>query len=217
MILETLVVGALRVNCYILGDEETRQAVVIDPGDNAPAILKSLQKHALALASILVTHAHFDHVLAVRPLQEATGVPFYMHPADEPLLASMQRTALGWLGRDPGEPPQVTGGLSPDVPVRFGNASLDVRLTPGHSPGGVSFVDHSGRRVFSGDALFAGSIGRTDLAGGDAGLLLESIRTQILVLPDDYAVLSGHGPASTVGEERRTNPFLTSRGLDSWS
>lgn len=212
MILETIIVGALQVNCYLLGCAQTRQAVVIDPGDNAGALQAALRKHDLTLASILVTHTHFDHVLAARALQEATAAPFYLHPAERPILATMRRMTMAWMGYDPGEPPQITGELAPGQPVAFGAETLEVRATPGHSPGGVTFIHHPSRRAFTGDALFAGGIGRTDLPGGDLQVLLAAIRSQILTLPDDYAVLSGHGFASTVGEERQGNPYLVEDG-----
>ncbi|MGC8781047.1 MAG: MBL fold metallo-hydrolase [Anaerolineae bacterium] len=212
MILETLPVGALEVNCYVLGCERTRQAVVIDPGDNARAIQAVLQRHGLTLAAILATHAHFDHVLAGRPLQRATAAPFYLHPAERPMLEMMQRMTMAWLGYDPGEPPTVDGDLVPGRPISFGAETLEVRFTPGHSPGSVTLVHHAGRRAFTGDALFAGGVGRTDLPGGHAPTLLASIREQILTLPGDYAVLPGHGPATTVEEEALNNPFLTEVG-----
>lgn len=208
MILETLPVGMLAVNCYILGCARTRQAVVIDPGDRAGAILSVLARHGLALNRILTTHGHFDHLLAVRALSEQTGAPFYIHRAERPLVAAMGRTCRSWLGYDPGEPPAIAGDLTPGELVQVGDISLEVRHTPGHSPGSVTFVAHSGRSAFTGDALFAGSIGRTDLPGGDLRTLLAAIRGQILSLPDDYAVLPGHGEASTVGEERLNNPFF---------
>ncbi len=213
MILETLTVGPLQVNCYLLGCAQTQQAIVLDPGDNAAAIQAALRRHGLKLVAILATHAHFDHVMAARPLQEATSAPFRLHPAERPLLAMMRRMALAWLGYDPGEPPEVNGDLLAGRPVIFGAETLEVRFTPGHSPGGVSLIHHASRRVFTGDALFAGGIGRTDLPGGDLPTLLASIRDQLLTLPDDYVVLSGHGPASTIGEERETNPYLVE---DAW-
>ncbi len=208
MIFETLAVGMLEVNCYVLGCERTQRAVVIDPGDEAPAILRTLQRHGLTLDRILATHAHFDHLLGCRPLMETTGAPFYVHPGDRPLVAAMQRTSMAWLGYDPGEPPDITGDLAAGEVVRVGDIALEVRHTPGHSPGGVTLVEHATRRAFTGDALFAGSVGRVDLAGGHGPTLTVSIETQILSLPDDYAVLPGHGPATTVGQERRTNPYL---------
>jgi hydroxyacylglutathione hydrolase len=208
MIVETVVVGALQANCYVLGCEQTRQAIVVDPGDNAPVILAAVRRHDLMVERIVATHAHFDHVLAARSVEEATGAPLYLHPADRPLLQSMRRTTMAWLGHDPGEPPARVCELTSGGVIRVGNITLEIRSTPGHSPGGITLVDHAGRQVFTGDALFAGSIGRTDLPGGGIEMLLAGIRTQILTLPDDYAVLPGHGPASTVGEERCGNPFL---------
>lgn len=208
MILRTLPVGMLQVNCYVLGCESTREAVIIDPGDNANDILAALRRQDLELARILATHAHFDHLLAGRALQEMTGAGFYMHRADLPLMGAMQKTCQAWLGYDPGEPPTVTGFLTPGEVVEIGDIRLEVRHTPGHSPGGVTFVDHANRCAFTGDALFAGSIGRTDFPGSSLETLLAGIREEILTLPDDYAVLSGHGARSTVGAERRTNPFL---------
>ncbi len=216
MLLDTVVVGSLQVNCYILGSESTHRAIVIDPGDNATAILNVLRRRGLQAAQILATHGHFDHVLAVRALQQATGAPFAIHPADRPLLAAMRDTARAWLGQEPGDPPEPEAELQPGQVLRIDDVELTVRATPGHSPGGVSFVNDAGRRVFTGDALFAGSVGRTDLPGGDARLLLNSIRSQIISLPADYTVLPGHGPASTVGHEQRSNPFLDPAAFDSW-
>jgi hydroxyacylglutathione hydrolase len=210
MILETIVVGPLQVNCYVLGCEVTREALVIDPGDDAPAILAALRRHNLKPTRLLATHAHFDHVLAARPLQDATAALFYLHPADRPVLATVRQTAMAWTGHDPGELPEVAGDLTAGETISAGEIALEIRLTPGHSPGGITLIDHSGRRAFTGDALFAGSIGRTDLPGGSLELLLSTVREQILSLPNDYAVLPGHGPASTVGEEWRSNPFLMS-------
>ena len=216
MILEIIPVGALQVNCYVLGCTRSRQAIVIDPGDEPGAITAALDQHELRLVRVVATHAHFDHLLACRELCERTGAPFYLHPADRPVLATMRRTCMAWLGFDPGEPPAVAGELSDGETIEVGDVVLTVRHTPGHSPGSVTFVSEAHRRAFTGDALFAGSIGRTDLPGGDMDTLLASIRSQILSLPDDYAVLSGHGPASTVGEERRSNPFLTAGRAGLW-
>lgn len=212
MILRTLPVGMLQVNCYILGSEASQAAVVLDPGDNANDILLALKRNGLKLSRILATHAHFDHLLACRALQTTTGAAFHLHRADAPLLATMQQTCQAWLGYDPGEPPAVTGYLTPGEVVEVGEIRLEVRHTPGHSPGSVTLVDHASRRAFTGDALFAGSIGRTDFPGGNLKTLLASIRAEVLSLPDDYAVLSGHGEATTVGAERRTNPFLNEDG-----
>ena len=143
MFIETIPVGALQVNCYVLGCETTRQAIVIDPGDEAEAILAALDQHGLTLTRILATHAHFDHLLACRELQERTGAPFYLHPADRPLVATLRRTCMAWLGYDPGPPPDITGDLTPGETIRAGDIALEVRHTPGHSPGSVTFVDHA--------------------------------------------------------------------------
>jgi hydroxyacylglutathione hydrolase len=208
MIVETVVVGLLQTNCYVLGCERTGQAIVIDPGDDPADILEVLRRHRLTIDRLLLTHAHFDHLLAARSLQDATGAPIFLADADRFHLAAMRRTAISWIGRDPGEPPAITGDLGPGISIRAGDLSLEVRMTPGHSPGGVTFVDHEGRRAFTGDTIFAGSIGRWDLPGGDMEILLEAIRREILSLPDDYSLLPGHGPRSTVRDERATNPFL---------
>jgi len=209
-------VGPLQANCYILGCEQTRDAVVIDPGDEPQRIAARVRQLNLRLKQVIGTHAHLDHVLGVRELCEETGAPFLLHPLEEPVLAGLQGWTRLWLGYDPGPPPTVDDFLSEDEPVTFGQCELEVRPTPGHSPGSVSLVDHAGRRVFVGDLLFQGSIGRSDLPGGDHATLIRSVETQVFPLGDDYAVLTGHGPATTVGHERRTNPFFSRRaGL--WS
>ena len=209
MIVEFVEVGALQVNCYVLGCETTRAAVIIDPGDEAPLILDLIRQHDLRPVRIINTHAHFDHLLAVRPLQAAIGVPFCLHAADRPVLERMRTTTQTWLGYDPGEPPVIDELLVPGETVRFGQQELEIRWTPGHSPGSVTFVDREGRRAFVGDALFRGSIGRTAFPGGSLPQLLDSIRAQIFTLPDDTKVYPGHGPATTVGFEKLTNPFFS--------
>ncbi len=216
MIFDRLIVGPLQVNCYILGCPVSGEAIVIDPGDDVPGILSALRRHHLRLVKIVNTHAHFDHVLGVRDLQQATGAPFLLHPNERPILEAVPRQTLAWLGFDPGPPPVMDQPLQAGEWVRFGQEALEVRLTPGHSPGGISLVDHAGRRVFTGDALFAGSIGRTDLEGADTETLLHSIREQLLSLPEDYEVLPGHGPATTIGEERHNNPFLQPGAVFRW-
>lgn len=208
MIIDSVEVGALQVNCYVLGCEETREAVIIDPGDEAPRILDLVRRHDLRPVKIINTHAHFDHILAVRALQAAIGVSFCLHPAEQPVLEYARNAVRAWMGYDPGEPPVVDVWLNVSEPVHFGRQTLEMRWTPGHSPGSITFVDHAGRRAFVGDALFRGSIGRTDLPGGNLRQLLGSIRSQIFTLPDDTAVFPGHGPATTVGFEKLTNPFF---------
>jgi glyoxylase-like metal-dependent hydrolase (beta-lactamase superfamily II) len=154
-------------------------------------------------------------VLGVQELHDATGAPFLLHQLEEPVLAELQEWTRMWLGYDPGPPPAVDGYLSEGENVSFGECEMEVRLTPGHSPGSVSLVDRVGRRVFVGDLLFAGSIGRSDLPGGDHATLIRSVETQIFPLGGEFAVLSGHGPATTVGYESEHNPFFR-RGSRFW-
>ena len=211
MIVRRLVVSVFEANCYIVGDERTRQAFVIDPGDDADQILEALEASRLQAKLILATHAHLDHVMAVAQVREATGAPFMLHPADAPLLAAMPVQARHFLGVELPPPPPVDAWLTAGETVAIDDIPLKVLLTPGHSSGSVSFywTPPPGERgiVFSGDALFQGSIGRTDL-GGDFLTLERSIRTQLYTLPDDTVVLSGHGDATTIGREKRTNPFV---------
>lgn len=208
MILETLVVGMLGVNCYVVGCEATGEGVVIDPGDNPTAILSLVKRLSIRVVAIPNTHAHFDHVLAVNQVRAATGAPFWLHRDDEPVLARGREMVKLWMGYDPGPMPAVDGHIQPGDIVRFGRQELEVRLAPGHSPGSVVYVHHASRQVFSGDVLFAGSVGRFDFPGSDGPTLLRSIREQLLTLPDDYVVYPGHGPATTIGRERRSNPYL---------
>ena len=205
---ETIVVGALNANCYVLFSQAGGEAVVIDPGDEPEEIQAVVQGRGCSIGALLLTHSHFDHMLAARELQEATGAPVWLTAADQAILLGHWRTAKSLIGYIPGEPPRVDRELVAGQSVVVGDIELEVRSTPGHSPGGVSFVSHQLRAVFTGDALFAGTIGRTDLLGGDFETLITSLREQILTLPDDYAVLPGHGRASTVGTERQGNMFL---------
>ena len=209
VVLEHLVVGPLQVNCFILGCEETGEAVVIDPGGNPAEIRDVLDRHGWRLRAILATHAHFDHILAVDALREGRDIPFYLHPADEPVLAVQREITRSWLGFDPGPMPRVDRPLLPGTPFPLCNTALEVAHTPGHSPGSVTLIDHQHRRAFVGDLIFAGSVGRTDIPGGDMSTLMESIRRVILTLPDDYRLLPGHGSFTTVAAERQFNPFLT--------
>ena len=208
MIVETIIVGALQVNCYILGCEETGEGVVIDPGDFGSRIIDLIRQLELKIVTIPNTHAHFDHVLAVNEVRTATGAPFWLHAADEPVLTSGREMVKMWMGYDPGPMPLVDGHIAAGDTVQFGNQDLEVRLAPGHSPGSVVYIHHASKQVFAGDVLFAGSVGRFDFPGSDGPTLLRSIREQLLTLPDDYTVYPGHGPATTIGRERRRNPYL---------
>jgi len=208
MILTRLVVGPLQVNCFILADENTKDAVVIDPGDDAQEILKIIRDKELNVKYIVNTHGHFDHVGGNKALKEATGAELLIHEGDSSLMtsASMHSRAFGL--NSVSSPPADRYVKHGDV-INAGEISLKVLHTPGHSLGGISLLEQG--MVFTGDALFAGSIGRTDLPGGDLMTLLRSIKTNLMTLPDDTKVFCGHGPASTIGEERRENPFLNSQ------
>jgi len=208
MIVKGLTVGLLQENCYILGCKKTLKGVIIDPGDNARGILRVVQQEGLTIEKIINTHAHFDHVLAVNAIKSNTGAPFCLHPADLPILRDVPERVRLWLDSevDPVDDPDEF--LAHGQEIRFGEAVLEVRFTPGHAPGHVVFVDHAGRQVFGGDTLFQGSIGRYDLPMADGPTLLRSIREQLLTLPDDYMVYPGHGPATSIGDERADNPFV---------
>ncbi|MFQ6057502.1 MAG: MBL fold metallo-hydrolase [Anaerolineae bacterium] len=210
MLIETLVVGPLQVNCYVLGCEETREAVVIDPGGDVATILKVLEAHGLELKRIVNTHAHFDHLGGVRALKEASGAQFLLHRDDLPLLESFLSQAL-FFGLRMGSPPEVDGYLEEGNEVTFGRQSLRVLHTPGHSPGSVSLVGDG--MVFVGDILFASSIGRTDLPGGSYQTLIKTVQTKLFPLGDGVVVYPGHGPATTIGQERRHNPFFQGQVL----
>ena len=208
MIVKGLTVGLLQENCYIFGCSRTRRAVIIDPGDNARAILRVVDQQALKIERIINTHAHFDHVMAVAAIKAATDAPFYLHELDLPVLHELPERVRLWLDMeiDPLDDPD--GYLAHGDRIAVGDEELEVRFTPGHAPGHVVFVDHAGRQVFAGDTLFRDSIGRFDLPGADGPTLFASIRTQLLTLPDDYTVYPGHGPATTIGYEREHNPYV---------
>lgn len=207
MILETFPVGPLQCNCTLLGDEEAAEAIVIDPGDEVSRIYRRLSDLGLKLKQILVTHAHIDHVGGALKLKRLTGAPILLNENDLPLLKMMEMQAA-WVGVPT---PEVTG---PDVNLTDGMlVGLDrypahVVHTPGHTQGSVCLHFEPLKMVVAGDTLFAGSIGRTDLPGGNSRQIIESIESRLLVLPDETRVLPGHGPETTIGSERTGNPFL---------
>lgn len=207
MIVESFPVGPLHCNCTILGDEVTHEALVVDPGDNIPEILSRLQKHGLTLRQIVITHAHIDHVGGAALLRKATGAPVFLNQKDLGLLGMMEIQA-GWLGVPTPEvaPPDA----SADDGLSIGLATLpaEVLHTPGHTPGSICLHFPAQHLLLAGDTLFAGSIGRTDLPGGDGRQILRSLRERLVVLPDATRVLPGHGPETTIGEEKQSNPFL---------
>jgi len=208
VIIIPLVVGNLATNCYVVGDPETKKGIIIDPGGHAERIMDAVERENLEIVAIVDTHGHFDHVLDNEAVKQATGAPIAIHPADAPMLTDPKKGfgvfAMFFGGLRGGPPADVL--LNEGDEVRFGNQVLKVVHTPGHSQGSISLVGDG--VVFSGDALFQGSIGRTDFPGGDYQQLIDSIRTRILTLPDDTVVYSGHGPATTVGDEKRHNPFV---------
>lgn len=206
MILKTLAVGPIMANCYILGCEKTRSAVVIDPGDEPDRILLALAEHKLTVKYIINTHAHFDHVGANRRLKDATGAELVIHPDDAPMLGMLSEAAAAF-GMAAENSPLPDRTITDGDRITFGDITLNVIHTPGHSLGGISL--HTDKMVFVGDTLFAGSIGRTDFPGGDYATLIASIKNKLFPLGDDVTAFTGHGPSTTIGMERRTNPFLT--------
>ena len=218
MILEIFPVGALQCNCTLVGDEASREAMVIDPGDNIPFILARLAKHGLTLKQIVITHGHIDHVGGALQLKKATGAPILLNEQDLHLLAIMDEQAE-WLGVQAPEvaPPDVSA--EEGMVVGIANHAARVMHTPGHTQGSICLYFTPGSDpdaaqaaktplLIAGDTLFAGSIGRTDLPGGNGRQILESIHDRLLVLPEETLVIPGHGPATTIGEERESNPFL---------
>lgn len=207
LLVELLTNGPFMENCFIAADEASRQAIVIDPGDEEDRILERVRSLELNVLEIVNTHGHVDHAGAVGPLKRALGVPFAIHAGEREWLQHMPRQArmFGLVSR---EVPEVDRELKDGEEIQVGELTARVLHTPGHSAGGCSFHFSDQRVVFVGDTLFAGSIGRTDLPGGSIDTLLASIREKLLSLDDDVWVYSGHGPVSTIGAERRTNPFL---------
>ncbi len=210
MILETCPVGPLQCNCTLLGDEEAGEAIVIDPGDEVARIHRRLTELGLKLKQILVTHAHIDHVGGALKLKRLTGAPILLNENDLPLLKMMAMQAA-WLGLATPETAPPDGSLVDGMRVGLDRYPAEVLHTPGHTQGSVSLHFAPMKMVIAGDTLFAGSIGRTDLPGGNYRQIIDSIATRLLALPDETRVLPGHGPATTIGEERQTNPFLQSR------
>ncbi len=207
MILETFAVGPLQCNCTILGDEASGEAIVIDPGDEISRIHRLLTSRNLKLKQILITHAHIDHVGGALRLSRLTGAPIYLNENDLPLLAMMDQQAA-WLGIPTPDVAPPDEGLPEGRLVGLAAYPAQVLHTPGHTQGSICLRFTPLNLLFAGDTLFAGSIGRTDLPGGNFDQILESIQTRLLCLPDETRVVPGHGPVTTIGRERISNPFL---------
>jgi hydroxyacylglutathione hydrolase len=206
LITTTLPVGMIQTNCYIAACEETKEAAIIDPGGNPERILAEVERQELTVKLVLNTHAHFDHTDANGAIVEATGAPLALHPEDEPLLRASGGAALFGLHADPSPLPDLE--LRDGDELELGTLCFRVLHTPGHTPGHVCFYEAGQGVLFDGDVLFYRGIGRTDLPGGNWQQLMDSIQRILFALPDETVVYSGHGPATTIGEERQLNPWL---------
>lgn len=210
MIHEILPVGLLQCNCSVIGDEASREALVIDPGDQIEEVLAVVRKHGLQVKQIVITHAHIDHVGGAMKLRRLTGAPILLNQNDSALLKMLDVQAA-WIGVAPPEPVEIDHHLADGDTVRAGGLSASVLHTPGHTEGSVCLYFPAESKLIAGDTLFAGSIGRTDLPGGSFEKILRSLHQRVLALPDDTVVVPGHGPGTTIGEERENNPFLVRR------
>jgi hydroxyacylglutathione hydrolase len=207
MIHEILPVGPLQCNCSIIGDETTREGMVIDPGDDIEDVLDLIEKHNLKIKQIVITHAHIDHVGGAMKLRAATGAPILLNQNDYALLKMLDVQAA-WIGmKDPGKV-EIDHSLGQSDKVQAGSLTADVIHTPGHTEGSICLYFPLENKLVAGDTLFAGSIGRTDLPGGSMEKIIRSLREKVMALPDDTLVVPGHGPLTTIGEERESNPFL---------
>ena len=205
LIIKELAVGPLMANCFICGCPNTKDAVVIDPGGDADMILRALAEEALTVKYIINTHGHFDHVSANGEMKDAPGADILIHPLDAPMLQSLSSNAA-FFGISVENSPPCDQTIEEGDTVSFGDITLSVIHTPGHTPGGISLFTNG--IVFVGDTLFAGSIGRTDFPGGNFNTLISSIQTKLFKLDDTVKVLSGHGPETSIGREKRYNPFV---------
>ena len=212
MIFETLAVGPLQCNCYIIGCEKTREALVIDPGDEAELILPLIHKHQLKVRYILSTHAHIDHVGDLEKIRDQTRAETLLHEEDLSLYNSLSVQAA-WLGIVTPKATKIDNFIHQGDKLRFGDHSGEVLFTPGHTPGSICLhLPEDKGRLFAGDTLFQSSIGRTDLWGGSYENIIKSIHERVLLLGDDTVVYPGHGPTTTIGHERKHNPFLQNSG-----
>src|SRR5438309_2207907 len=207
MIHEILPVGPLQCNCSVIGDEASREAIVIDPGDDIDDVLALIRKHNLTVKQIVITHAHIDHVGGAMKLRKATGAPILLNQNDYALLKMLDVQAA-WLGMATPGKVDIDQNLGSGDSVKAGSLTANVLHTPGHTEGSICLYFAPEKKLIAGDTLFAGSIGRTDLPGGSYQKIISSLHDQILALPDDTVVVPGHGPLTTIGDERQSNPFL---------
>ena len=211
MIHEILPVGPLQCNCSVFGDEQSREALVVDPGDEIGRVLEIVARHGLKVKAIVITHAHIDHIGGAQKLKQATGAPVYMNPEDDQLRAMLDAQAA-WLGMAPTRPVTIDSAAKDGDRLVVGATEFHVLHTPGHTPGSISLWLPQERKLIAGDTLFRDSIGRTDLPGGDGRRILRSIHDKLLPLPEDTVVIPGHGENTTIGREKRLNYFLQGLG-----
>jgi hydroxyacylglutathione hydrolase len=207
MIHVILPVGQLRCNCSIFGDEQSREAIVIDPGDELSKIIAVLDERQLKVKAIIITHGHIDHVAGAAKLRALTGAPVYMNENDDALLGGLDVQA-SWLGIETPPRPEIDTPATDGVSLKLAGADFNIILTPGHTQGSLSVWIPQEQKLIAGDTLFRETVGRTDLPGGDSHKLLSSIKTRLLPLPDETAVFPGHGAPTTIGHEKEFNPFL---------
>src|SRR5579862_8422297 len=207
MIHAIIPVGPLQCNCSVIGDEGTREAMVIDPGADINDVLALVRKHGLIVKQIVITHAHIDHVGGAMKLRQITGAPILLNQNDYALLKMLDAQAA-WIGmRDPGKV-EIDHSITTGATVTAGSLTADILHTPGHTEGSICLYFPAENKLIAGDTLFAGSIGRTDLPGGSFEKIIRSLHGQVLALPDETVVVPGHGPLTTIGTERESNPFL---------
>ena len=210
MIHEILRVGPLQCNCSVIGDETSHEAMVIDPGDDVHEVLDLIREHNLQVKQIVITHAHIDHVGGAMKLRTATGAPILLNQNDYALLKMLDAQAA-WIGMPSPGNVDIDRSVTTGETVSAGSLTADILHTPGHTEGSICLYFAADKKLIAGDTLFAGSIGRTDLPGGSMQKILHSLHDTVLALPDETLVVPGHGPLTTIGEERETNPFLTKR------